>query len=106
VHLICPVGLEKLVADVIEASRHCGIATLDRADGIPVGMAVLTNARVVTELEALEFLCGVSAWHVASGGIDGSEGAVTLAVEGSQQAVKAAVDLAEALAGEPPVLRE
>lgn len=105
-HLISPVGLEKLVPDVIEAARHCGIARTDLTDGIASGMAVLTGAQVVTEIEALELLCGVDAWHVASGGIAGSEGAVTIAVEGTPETVKAAADLASALAGEPAVERE
>jgi len=104
-HLVAPIGLEKLVPDVIEAACHCGIATTDLADGFPVGMAVLTGALVVTEIEALEMLFGVDAWHIASGGVDGSEGAVTIAVEGSQESVKAAWDIARSLAGEPPVGR-
>jgi len=105
-HLIAPVGLEKLVPDVIEAARHCGIARTDLTDGIPSGMAVLTGAQVVTEIEALQTLCGVDAWHVASGGIAGSEGAVTIAIEGPQRAVKEAAELAASLSGEPPVRRE
>jgi hypothetical protein len=69
-------------------------------------MAVLRNARVVTELEAFEVLTGVAAWHVASGGICGSEGSVTIALEGPAAAVQRAFRLAESLAGEPPVTRE
>ncbi len=105
-YLIAPVGLEKLVADVVVAARHCGIATTERADGIAVGMAVLTNARVVTELEAFEVLCDVDAWHVASGGVAGSEGAVTIALEGSAENVERAFKLAESVEGERPVGRE
>ena len=103
-HLIVPIGLEKLVPDVIEAARHCGIARTDLSDGLAVGMAVLTGAQVVTEIEALQLLFRLDAWHIASGGVGGSEGAVTIAVEGSQQAVKSAMELALSLAGEPPVV--
>jgi hypothetical protein len=105
-HLIVPISLEKLVPDVVEAARHCGIATTDYADGIAVGMAVLTNAAVVTELEAFELLCGVQAWHIASGGIDGSEGAVTIAVEGPDRAVGRCRELAQSVSGEPAVRKE
>jgi hypothetical protein len=105
-HLIVPIGLEKMVGDVLEAARHCGIGATDWTDGIPCGMAVLRNARVVTELEAFEVLTGVAAWHVASGGICGSEGSVTIALEGPAAAVQRAFRLAESLAGEPPVTRE
>jgi hypothetical protein len=103
--LIAPVGLEKLIPDVLEAARHCGTSSTDIADGIPVGMAVLPNAHLVTELEAFEILFGVEAWHIASGGVSGSEGAVTVAVEGAAAAVKDAFDLAEFIAGERPVTR-
>jgi len=105
-HLIAPVGLEKLVPDVTEAAQHCGISTTDLADGIPVGMAVLCNARVVTELEAFEILCEVQAWHIASGGVAGSEGSVTIAVEGEGARVERAFKLAQSLEREAAVGRE
>ncbi len=105
-HLIAPVSCEKLVPDVIEAAHHCGTTTLDYADGLPVGMAVLTNAYVITEIEAFELLCGVQAWHIASGGIVGSEGAVTIVIEGPEEAVKQAVKLAETVSSELPVARD
>jgi len=105
-HLISPVGLEKLVPDVVEAARHCGITTTDLTDGTPCGMAVLPNARVVTELEAFEILAGVEAWHIASGGVAGSEGSVTIALEGSEEAVQRAFELAQSLSGEPAVSPE
>lgn len=105
-HLIAPIGVEKLVPDVIEAARHCGIQSTAHTDGIACGMAVLTNAQVVTELEAFEVLAGVEAWHIASGGIGGSEGSVTIALEGAAAAVEKAFKLAESLSGEAPVVRE
>ncbi len=105
-HLVAPIGLEKLVPDVIEAAGHCGTAATSHADGMPVGMVVLTNAQVVSELEAFEIMCGVQSWHIASGGIGGSEGAVTLAVEGPASAVRDAWELAASVAGEPPVTEE
>jgi hypothetical protein len=104
--LIVPIGLEKLVPDVIEAAAHCGIRSTAQTDGTPCGMAVLSQAQVVTELEAFELLAGVDAWHIASGGIDGSEGSVTIAVEGAAPAVEKAFTLAESLSGEKPVSRE
>lgn len=102
-HLIAPVGLEKLIPDVTEAARHSGIATTDFVDGLGCGMAVLCNARVVSELEAFEILCEVQAWHIASGGVGGSEGSVTIAVEGDGAAVESAFKLAESLAQEAAV---
>jgi hypothetical protein len=102
-HLIVPIGLEKLVPDVIEAARHCGIAVTEHTDGVPCGMAVLHNAIVVTELEAFEMLAGVEAWHIASGGVWGSEGSVTIAIEGPGAAVERAFELAQSLASEPAI---
>jgi len=105
-HLIVPIGLEKLVPDVIEAAAHCGIRSTAQTDGTPCGMAILSHAQVVTELEAFELLAGVDAWHIASGGVYGSEGSVTIAVEGAAPAVEKAFKLAESLSGEQPVVRE
>jgi hypothetical protein len=105
-HLIAPVGLEKLVPDVLEAARHCGIAATDLTDGLPSGMGVLYGARVVTELDAFDVLFGVGAWHIASGGIAGSEGSVTIAIEGPREAVMKAFEYTESIASERSVTRE
>jgi hypothetical protein len=105
-HLVAPIGLEKLVPDVVEAAQHCGTRSTDLCDGLPSGMAILPNPLVVTELEAFEVLFGVSAWHISSGGIAGSEGSVTIAIEGSPEAVRAAFEYTELLSSEMPVGRE
>ena len=105
-HLIVPVGLEKLVPSVSEASRRCGILRLKYAMGRKVGLMPVVNATVVTEIQALRFLAGVEATHVASGGIGGCEGAVTLVVEGTDEAVRKAFQVVEGVKGEKPVLVE
>ena len=102
-HLIMPVGLEKLVPDVVAASRACGIHRLSQAMGHKVGLMPVATGRVITEVQAFEILGGVRATHVASGGVDGSEGSVVLALEGEPAAVEAAFGLAQAVKGEPPV---
>ena len=94
-HLIVPVGLEKLIPSVIEAAKRCGQGKLKYATGDKVGMMPLTNAKVVTEIEAVDILfgnSGVRAIHVASGGVAGSEGAVELVLEGDDKGVKRAFD--------------
>ena len=100
---IFPVGLEKLVPSVPEACRWVGAKRLDYAMGATFGMYCLSNGLVFTEIEALQTLSGVEAVHVASGGIGGSEGAVTLAVRGATKDVERAIDVAEAVKGEPAV---
>jgi len=105
-HLIVPVGLEKLVPSVMEAARHTGIGRIQRASGFPAALVPLPTARVITEIQALNLLAGVRVWHVASGGIAGSEGAVVLVIEGEQPEVEKAFSLIESIKGEPPVKPE
>ena len=93
IDLICPVGLEKLIPSVTEAARKCGTRRFKYATGSPVGLMPVTIAKVVTEIQALAILTGVSATHVASGGIGGSEGAVVLVLEGSDAQVARAFAL-------------
>jgi len=101
--LITPVGLEKLVPSVKRSVSLCGQDTFDYAQGAKVGMIPLSNAKVVTEIEAIKILTGVDAFHVASGGVSGSEGSVTLVAEGSQETVNKTIELVESLKGEPPL---
>jgi len=100
---IFPVGLEKLVPSVPEAAQWLGSKTIDYAMGATFGMYSLSDGVVITEMQALEILSGVDALHVASGGIGGSEGAVTIAVQGDDEAVGKAIAAAESVKGEPPV---
>jgi hypothetical protein len=104
-HLLAPVGLEKLVADVPAACRCLGQRLLTRSRGARCGMMELVGARAVTEIDALAQLAGVAAIHVASGGVCGSEGAVTLLLEGDDRALDEAFELLDAVDDAPP-LRE
>ena len=58
---------------------------------------------MVTEIQALEILTGVTATHVASGGVAGSEGAVILVVEGVEAVVLKAFELVQSIKGEAAV---
>ena len=106
VQLVVPVGLEKMVPSVIAASRRCGIQRFKYAIGSPCGFIPLVNATVVTELQALQLLTGVKATHVASGGVGGDEGAVTIVIEGTDERVAAAMELIERIKGEEAVRQE
>jgi hypothetical protein len=103
IRLITPVGLEKLVPSVKQSISSCGQESLDYVQGKKVGMIPLSNAKVVTEIEAMKILTGVEAKHVASGGVSGSEGSVVLAVEGSREAVHKSIRLVESFKGEMPL---
>jgi hypothetical protein len=102
VRLIVPVGLEKLVPSVPKAVTLCGQQTFDYCQGLRVGLIPLSGAKVVTEITALKNLAGVDAFHVASGGSSGSEGAVTLVAEGEKGMVQKAIGVVESIKGEVP----
>jgi hypothetical protein len=102
-HLIMPVGLEKLVPSVIEAAKHSGIYHFKYSTGLPAKLTPVVLGKVVTEIQAFGILAGVRAYHLGSGGVGGSEGAVVLALEGDDKRVKNALELVKSIKGEPPV---
>ena len=100
-HWVAPVSLERLIPSVIEAARHCGNHLWDYTMAQSAGFMPVVNALVVTEVQAIELLTGVTAVHVGSGGVAGSEGAVMLALEGEHDVVLKAFELIEDIKGEP-----
>jgi hypothetical protein len=102
-HLIIPVGLEKMVASVIQAAKHTGIYRFKQSTGLPVKLMPVPLAKVVTEIQAFAILAGVRAYHIGSGGVGGSEGSVHLALEGEEENVEKAFELTKSIKGEPPV---
>ena len=99
--MIFPVGLEKMIASVKEATAWTGAKTLDYTLGADFGMYCIHNGTVVTEIEALRILTGVEAKHIASGGVGESAGAVVLIIQGEATKVKKAIQLIESIKGEP-----
>lgn len=99
-HWVAPVSLERLIPDVIEAAKVCGNHLWDLTMGQAAGLMPVVNAQVVTEIQALEILTGVTATHVASGGVAGSEGAVVLSLSGEEAVVREAFELLEGIKGE------
>jgi len=102
-HLIVPVGLEKLVPSVREASRSCGQQTFYYNQGIQIGMIPIMNAEVVTEVQAFRILFGLKSVHIGGGGLNGSEGSVVLVAEGPKNKLDQAIGLIERIKGEPPL---
>jgi len=100
---LVPVGLEKLVPSVAEATAWTGAKTIDYTIGADFGMFRIPNALVVTEIEALRILAGVETRHVASGGVGESAGSVVLVIQGDKAKVKKAISIVEAIKGEPPL---
>lgn len=103
VPLIIPVGLEKLVPSVVEASLQAGLGRVtDSLDGRTVGLMPVVNGEVVTEIQALRILYGVEAFQLAGGGIGGAEGSVVLVARGTASAVEQAKAGLAQIKGEPP----
>jgi hypothetical protein len=102
-NLIVPVGLEKLVSSVKTAAQHLGQDTFYYCLGIKIGMIPLMNAQVITEIHAFRILYDLEAFHVGGGGINGSEGSVTLVVEGKKESLNRAIELIESIKGEVPL---
>jgi len=102
-NLIMPIGLEKLVPSVIEASRHTGLYYFKYTMGLPARLMPVVVGKVVTEIQAIGVMTGARAYHLGSGGVGGSEGAVVLALEGDEKRVEQAFELVKSVKGEPPV---
>ena len=101
-HLIIAAGLEKLVPSVMDACDHSGVYYYKWSCGLPAKLTPVLSGKIVTEIQALGLLAGVKAHHICSGGVGGSEGAVTLSIEGDEARVKKAFDLVLSIKGEPP----
>ncbi|MEE8540439.1 MAG: hypothetical protein V3S66_02160 [Desulfobacterales bacterium] len=102
-HLLIPVGLEKLVPSVLDAAKQTGIFHFTYSTGLPVKLIPVPLATVITEIEAFAILAGVKAYHVGSGGVAGSEGAVHLTLTGDEESVEKAFELVKSIKGEPAV---
>jgi hypothetical protein len=100
---IIPVSLEKMVPCVMTAAQHTGVYHFKYSMGLPAKLVPLPEAKAVTEIQALALLCGVTAYHVGSGGVAGSEGSVHLALEGDEDRIEQAMELVKSLGHEPPL---
>ena len=98
--LIMPVGLEKMIPSVKSGTEIAGQKEFDLVLGQSVGLIPVLGAKVFTEIDALNNLFNVQAVCVAAGGIGGSEGAVTLAIEGADENVKQAFEFIKKIKGE------
>lgn len=87
-HFICPVGLEKLIPSVPAAAKVSGQLKFQYIMGTPSGLLAIAGAEIITEIEAFRVLYGLEAVHIASGGVDGSEGSVVLSVSGAKTSLQ------------------
>jgi hypothetical protein len=105
-NIIIPVGLEKTIPfSLLELSKKLGDGRVStwKQMGIPVYKIFLLPGIVVTEIEAFGTLTNVEAIPIASGGIGGAEGSITILIEGHEDQVKKTWDMVNQIKGEPPV---
>jgi hypothetical protein len=95
-NLIFPVGLEKLIpAPISQVVPEAKPAKYDYAMGLPTGLFPCPKGKTVTEIDAIEILSGATAIPIASGGLGGAEGAITLVIKGDDEQVKKAIEYVE-----------
>lgn len=97
VRLIIPVGLEKRVAAGLPE-----LVSLLNAPGSLGPRLLPVPGEVISEIEALALLAQVRAELMAAGGVAGAEGAIRLAISGSDQQLAEAKALLDSVAAEPP----
>jgi len=97
VRLILPVGLEKRVLSDLNE-----LAVKVNSPGGKGPRLLPVPGEVFTEIEALSLLTGARADIIAAGGVRGAEGAVRLAVWGSNEEIEKANALMASVVGEPP----
>lgn len=95
--LIVPIGLEKRVFEDVHI-----LAKASNAPGAEGPRLCPMPGEVFTELDAIGLLTEAEAWQIGGGGVYGAEGAVWLGIDGDDEEVRAAVDLIQSVAGEPP----
>lgn len=99
-HLIIPVGLEKCSNQDIDLLNE-----MTKNESISVDSKVpyvwSIKGELFTEIEAIKQFADVEVMHIASGGIGGAEGAVSLGIFGAEKEVEKALKIVEEIKGEP-----
>jgi hypothetical protein len=94
--VVYPAGLEKLIPiQVKEASKEAMFTQYESGMGMPVGLYPCPAGVTINEVRAIEILSGASAIPIASGGLEGAEGAVAFVLKGKSDQVKKALDFVE-----------
>lgn len=94
--LIIPVGLEKRIfGNIGEIAAKLNNSTSTGLRMLPI------SGTIITELEAIKLLAGVSAELIAAGGIKGAEGSCWISVSGTDEQVDVAGKILSAIANEP-----
>jgi hypothetical protein len=99
IHLIIPVGLEKVIyGDIWDLARKTMAPEYIGPSLYPV------TGTIVTEIAALGMLSGVHAELLSAGGVAGAEGSIRLYLDGDDQTMGKAKAVLEGVRGEPRFL--
>ncbi len=100
-HAIIPIGLEKQIAEPLREIAQM-LATVPEICRPHIPGLQVMEGEIVTELEALEVLTGVTACQIGAGGVCGAEGSVRIVVLGAPDQVAATDELIKQIENEPP----
>jgi hypothetical protein len=93
---IYPVGLEKLIPiSIREAAMEAKQAKYEYGMGLPTGLFPCQEGKTITEIDAVKILSGAVTVPIASGGLGGAEGAMTLIIKGTNKQVRGAIEFIE-----------
>ena len=83
-NVLIPIGLEKFIPSVKNAAEIAEPKRIKYSTGMPLRLLII-DGYVVTEVDAINILTGAKAAPIASGGLSGAEGSITLVVEGDDE---------------------
>lgn len=87
--ILVPIGLEKLIpCSISVVSKEAKFGKMDFSMGMPCSLLPIRNSYVITEIEAINILSNATAFPIASGGLVGAEGAITLVIKGRNEQIK------------------
>lgn len=102
IQVIVPMTLNKTVNVTVEqVTKLVNVHEMDWEKTHVIADAVLLPGVVVTEIDAIEKLCGAKSLPVAMNGVSTGEGTVTLCIYGNGDAVDRAWELVTSVKGEP-----
>lgn len=96
--ILCPTGYEKLIPGTVDEACAFINHPKDYSMGVMCSMFVF-KPTVITEIDAFEILSGVKASVFSAGGLNCAEGAISIAVNGSEDEVNQAIEFAESVKG-------
>lgn len=102
--LVIPATHDKFIPSVHEAACYLGYDRIDLATGMKIGLGVIDNAYLITELTALQNLFAVDSVVVGGGGYNGAQGSIVIAAEGEDKQIQAMWEVVNQVRNEEPIM--